>query len=211
MGTKLDLSGQRFGLLVVIDECVERRGKNRHWNYRCDCGNRGCASTGDLRTKRKSCGCHTRDAIGERSRTHGQTVGGKWTASYRCYRAIITRCYNKNSAYYRDYGGRGIAMCGRWHFGENGRSGFECFLSDMGEPPVGRSLDRIDNDGNYEPSNCRWATRSEQARNTRATVVSIDMMRKIQAARVQGFSQNTLARMFGVPRSAIRNAIAARQ
>jgi hypothetical protein len=80
---------------------------------------------------------------------------------------MLQRCYNPNINNYPDYGGRGIEVCDRWRFGENGRTGFQCFLEDMGCPPRGKSLDRINVNGNYEPSNCRWATIFEQARNKR--------------------------------------------
>lgn len=106
---------------------------------------------------------------------HGHTrrmVGGGRVNSpeYRAYAAMKNRCLNKRQERYRDYGERGIAICGRWLHGEDDRSGFECFLADMGRKPSAvHSLERRDNDGNYEPGNCRWATAADQNRNTRQT------------------------------------------
>lgn len=99
------------------------------------------------------------------TRRHGESNGagtGRTTPEYRAWQAMLNRCYNKNAAGYENYGGRGIRVCERW------RGSFECFLADMGRKPSPKhTLDRRENYGDYEPDNCRWATRLEQNRNTR--------------------------------------------
>jgi hypothetical protein len=95
---------------------------------------------------------------------HGDNRKGRRTKEYRVWAHIIGRCNNKNDASYRLYGGRGISVCERWRV-------FENFLIDMGRAPEGLTLDRKDNNGNYEPSNCRWATPAQQSRNTRRNIV----------------------------------------
>jgi len=107
----------------------------------------------------RSCGCLATELKRERATTHGHATT-RTTPTYNSWAQISQRCENKNNAAFNNYGGRGITVCARWRV-------FENFLADMGERPLGCSLDRVNNDGNYEPVNCRWATRLEQARNRR--------------------------------------------
>lgn len=163
-------SGQRFGRLVVIGEAEPLRydypsGKmtvDRRIICRCDCGNATTVSLGHARRGRSlSCGCLRQEITGRRARTHG----GSGSSEYNIWKTMMQRCDKPSCADYPNYGGRGITVCRRW------RESFEAFLADMGpRPSLKHSIDRYpDNDGNYEPSNCRWATAREQRMNQRGT------------------------------------------
>lgn len=129
--------------------------------------------------KTRSCGCLIGNGLPktwEVARKHGHASGGCLTPTFRSWSAMHTRCYNPRYDDYPSYGGRGITVCTRW----SGKDGFQNFLADMGERPNGTSIDRFpDNDGNYEPGNCRWATRSQQMRNTRASRLTMDLVQEI--------------------------------
>lgn len=110
--------------------------------------------------KSLSCGCLHSERTSQRGRTHADTCGGVTTTEYRIWASMLARCYTPSASHYESYGGVGISVCDRW------RTSFVNFLEDMGRRPgAAYSLDRVDNDGNYEPANCRWATRAQQARN----------------------------------------------
>lgn len=146
--------GRRFGSLVA-----QRRLPGSRYECLCDCGNTTIVRTTSLTSgNTSSCGCKAaKNTIGDRRRTHGQ----RKTPAYTTWSSMMTRCYNSNAANYWYYGGRGIRVCKRWHE-------FSAFYEDMGERPKGHTLDRIDPDGDYTPSNCRWATHSTQMSNKRA-------------------------------------------
>lgn len=161
MGRYIDLTGEQFGRLRVLG----REGMNKHhqltWMCECECGNRKVAlgmllRNGDV----QSCGCLHKDAMSETFKTHGKSG----TPIYAIWRSMMQRCFDKGSQAYHRYGGRGISVCERWQ-------SFENFYADMGERPDGTSLERLDNDGDYNPENVIWADAKAQANNRRSNVV----------------------------------------
>lgn len=157
-----NLQNRRYGLLVVRDRDNSQPGIVR-WNCICDCGNVLSIRGGNLRSgNTKSCGCVRNEMTGRRSLKHGQSVGYKSTPEHRAWKQALNRCRNSKLKSWEHYGGRGISVCPEWE------ASFQAFFDHVGNRPSPvHSLDRINVDGNYEPGNVRWATRVEQARNTR--------------------------------------------
>lgn len=152
----------RFERLVAIEFFDKKDGHHR-WTFQCDCGNRTVVKVAAARSgKVKSCGCLHREGLIKRSTKHGMGSHGKRPPEYSVWIGMKDRCRNKNSTNYKNYGGRGITVCDRW------MNSFVNFLSDMGHRPSSKhEIDRINTNGNYEPCNCRWASRSQNQRNKR--------------------------------------------
>lgn len=168
-----DLTNARFGrLLVVALDHLEGAKKRAYWACRCDCGTeKAIRADGLMSGVVQSCGCLGREkrtaASAAATTTHGVTKGRRseqrQPPTYRSWAMMKVRCLNEKNHKFKDYGGRGIAVCAEWNK-------FENFLADMGERPAGTTLDRIDVNGNYEPGNCRWADAKTQRANRRDSV-----------------------------------------
>jgi hypothetical protein len=153
MSKRIDLSGRRYGKLTVLQYSGSNGSGRACWACACDCGKHSVHVGKDLVAgKIKSCGCNLKTR-------HGKVGSGAHTS----WRGMMERCTNPKNRCYRLYGGRGIGVCDRW---ADGRFGFLNFLADMGERPRGKTLDRIDCNVGYQPSNCRWATPTEQHLNS---------------------------------------------
>ena len=155
-----DIKGKTFNRLTVISRAESSHKGTARWTCRCVCGNEIVTLGSSLRNgNTKSCGCLRVDVNDKRSTKHGHATNGI-TPTYHTWAGMKNRCSNKTHKDYKNYGGRGIVFCDEWN-------DFTNFLFDMGVKPNGKSLDRINNEGDYCKNNCRWATPKEQANNKR--------------------------------------------
>lgn len=156
--------GRRHGHLEIVAFDGMRkfgRGRSAYFRFRCDCGNEFVAQKSNVIGKREDCGC---------SRPQTDRIAPKGATAHPLHKVwwhMIDRCENRNNKSYRDYGARGISVAQRWKSGGDGKTGFECFLSDMGPRLPGMTIERVKRDGNYEPGNCVWLPKGDQSKNRR--------------------------------------------
>lgn len=176
-----NVSGQKFDMLLAV-EIIGKRGKANLWKCICDCGSETFAIVSQLtRGDRTSCGCKKKQ---KRSPRPDLILRNKQNAkhamskshTYKSWKSMKSRCYDKNDKDYPRWGGRGITVCDSW------KNSFIEFYKDMGDRPNGHTIDRIDNNGNYEPKNCRWAVPKVQSNNTRKNYY-IEYMGKTQTVK----------------------------
>ncbi len=178
----IDMTGRRCGRWLVKSRAPQT-GRDARWHCVCDCGNEASVNGATLRNgTSQSCGCLLSEVMKARA-IHGKHN----TRVYRVWDSMLARCSNPNHAAFLRYGARGIKVCKRWHK-------FENFYADMGDPPAGLTLERKNNDGDYKPSNCYWATYTEQARNKSSNVTGMYEGRRWCAAalaEVHGIDRGT--------------------
>ena len=207
------MEGSRYSRLLVIERSGSDNYGRATWLCRCDCGASPVVAGYQMRSgKTRSCGCLQNEIRDKRVRTHGHSVGGR-SPTYNSWQSMKTRCTNSSNPDWEIYGGRGITACVEW------RESFEQFLADMEVRPEGRTLDRIDSDGNYEPGNCRWATPAAQQLNRRpytcprgadaeaakCTEAQVDHIRKAYAT--GEITQQVLADQFGLHQSTVSDIV----
>lgn len=200
-------AGTQFGRLITIRD---RALGEKHVMCRCACGAETSKMVYSLLSgATRSCGCLQREAVNSMNTTHGMTH----SRAYIAFKNMHQRCYNPNRRQWKDWGGRGITVCQRWH-------DFENFHADMGDPPDGLSLDRVDNDAGYSPENCHWVTRIEQNSNRRMpvapaegwakpnaqlTIEQVDDIRERYAA--GGIKQRDLAVEYGIQQTQVSRIV----
>ena len=167
MARTIDLTGQRFGRLIVLERVGTSKSGRIKWLCQCDCGKSATTTGTNLRTGvTKSCGCYMIECETTRIKEICTTHGKSHTRLYRTWKNMKQRCYNPNNTYYHRYGGRGITICAEWK--QDFKAFYDWAMSNGYTDEL--TIDRIDVNGNYEPSNCRWVTKEIQNKNTRRNI-----------------------------------------
>lgn len=186
-----DLTGQRFGRLTVL-EFVPTEGRISYWKCKCDCGNETVVQAMSLKSgNTRSCGCLCKEINCKRTTNRNTTHGKSHTRLYNIWKLMKSRCLKKTNKRYKDYGGRGITVCDKWQ--NNFQAFYDWAMSNGYDDSL--TIDRIDNNGNYEPLNCRWADTKTQVRNSRHNIMVKYNGEKIcltEAAEKSGINHNTL-------------------
>lgn len=190
----IDLTGKKFFRLLVTCRSEKKSKVGALWRCLCDCGKHTDVPTLKLRRGTiKSCGCWRQEMIGKISTTHGKSNKSR---TYRTWKEMRQRCMNPNSDKWRWYGGRGISIAPEW-------DDYEKFLADMGDRPPGMTLDRINNDGNYCKSNCRWALHIDQTQKQEKNKLSCELAYQLRKDRAAGISVSELCLKYGISRHAV--------
>jgi len=189
MGKFIDETGKRFGRLVVLHRTWNRK-TSAFWQCQCDCGGKTKTSGTDLRSGHStSCGCLAIEKMNAATTTHGLSK----TPIYKVWKEMRRRCNLQSHARFKNYGGRGIVVCERWNMS------FETFLKDVGgDYKSNLQIDRINNNGNYEPGNTRWVDAKTNVRNSRTVKIDAQDAGAIKSMLIFGSKQSEIARNFGI-------------